>query len=464
MASMIPCPKNTAGYVTYISLVSQASTLVFQANPTLAAADFKIAKDDGAPAALATTPVVDADYTKRVKIVLSQAETNGDNLTIICSDAAGDEWCDLTINIQTAAQTLDATDVVADAILVDTAVIGALGAGLTAVPWNAAWDAEVESECTDSLNAYDPPTNTEMDAAFTAIKGATWAAGTDTLEHIRDKETDIETDTAVIGALGAGLTALATQASVDTVDTVVDAVKVQTDKLAFTVANQVDSNVLAQANIDFGALQKASITAAVPTVNQIQSGLALTTDVTTAHSTTDGKVDGLNNLSAADVTAAVPTAAAIGTDAAGKVLVTPAQKVVTDASGFVSANVKSQDNIDFGALQKTSLNAATPASVQNINTQTGDAYVAVGALNDLSAANVTTAVDGVLDAANTELAAIPTTIGSLREFLQFVFQYLRNRKTSTATTVSVYKEDATTALGTATISDDGTTFDHGEFS
>jgi hypothetical protein len=38
-------------------------------------------------------------------------------------------------------------------ILEDTAEIGAAGAGLTAVPWNAAWDAEVESEVTDALVA-----------------------------------------------------------------------------------------------------------------------------------------------------------------------------------------------------------------------------------------------------------------------------------------------------------------------
>lgn len=64
--------------------------------------------------------------------------------------------------------------------------IGANGSGLTALPWNASWDAEVQSECTDALNAYDPPTNTEMVAAFTEIKGATWAT-TDTLEAIRDR-------------------------------------------------------------------------------------------------------------------------------------------------------------------------------------------------------------------------------------------------------------------------------------
>ncbi len=40
-----------------------------------------------------------------------------------------------------------------DAILVDTAEIGAAGAGLSAVPWNSSWDVEVESECNDALVA-----------------------------------------------------------------------------------------------------------------------------------------------------------------------------------------------------------------------------------------------------------------------------------------------------------------------
>src|SRR5690606_37424934 len=63
-----------------------------------------------------------------------------------------------------------------DAILEDTAEIGAAGAGLTeaggtadhltAVPWNASWDAEVQSECTDAFNASDPRANAEMELQF----------------------------------------------------------------------------------------------------------------------------------------------------------------------------------------------------------------------------------------------------------------------------------------------------------
>jgi hypothetical protein len=65
------------------------------------------------------------------------------------------------------------------AILLDTAEIGAAGAGLTeaggtggqytAIPWNAAWDAEVQSEAADALNAYDAPTKAELDAGLAAL-------------------------------------------------------------------------------------------------------------------------------------------------------------------------------------------------------------------------------------------------------------------------------------------------------
>jgi Rieske Fe-S protein len=81
---------------------------------------------------------------------------------------------------------INTIDTVVDSILVDTAVIGSAGAGLTAVPWNAAWDAEVQSEVADGLAAYDPPTKAELDSAFTEIKGGSWAS-TDTLEAIRDR-------------------------------------------------------------------------------------------------------------------------------------------------------------------------------------------------------------------------------------------------------------------------------------
>ena len=101
--------------------------------------------------------------------------------------------------------------------------IGSAGAGLTAIPWNAAWDAEVQSEVEDGLVAHrldellnadsdidglTPPTvGSVFHEVLSKTAGSfTYDQTTDSLEAIRDKAADIETDTAEIGVAGAGLT------------------------------------------------------------------------------------------------------------------------------------------------------------------------------------------------------------------------------------------------------------------
>jgi hypothetical protein len=105
MTTYVPAKKNTE-YIFYISLVSQ-STGQFQANPTLAAGDFKVSIDGGALANLATLPAVTPATSKAVKVTLSTSEMNGDNIVVIGSDAAGAEWDDVFINIQTAVRQID---------------------------------------------------------------------------------------------------------------------------------------------------------------------------------------------------------------------------------------------------------------------------------------------------------------------------------------------------------------------
>ena len=105
---------------------------------------------------------------------------------------------------------------------------------------------------------------------------------------------------------------------------------------------------------------------------------------------------------------------------------------------------------DFTATMKTSLNAATPTV-----TLSGD-------LSATMKTSVQTAVAAELDAAGTELSAVPSTTGTLRQKLNYLFQYMRNKRTTTASTETMYKEDSTTSLGTSTVSDDGTTATHGK--
>lgn len=113
--------------------------------------------------------------------------TAGRTLDVTATGAAGIDWANVenptttvglsgtTVQTATDIATLIGTpagaDVSADiaAIEAQTDDIGAAGAGLTAIPWNAAWDAEVQSEVADGLAVYDPPTYAEMIAAISAL-------------------------------------------------------------------------------------------------------------------------------------------------------------------------------------------------------------------------------------------------------------------------------------------------------
>jgi hypothetical protein len=71
---------------------------------------------------------------------------------------------------------IDAIDTVVDAVKVVTEAISTNGSGLSAVPWNSSWDAEVQSEVADGLAAYDPPTKAEMDAMWTTAMVESYAS------------------------------------------------------------------------------------------------------------------------------------------------------------------------------------------------------------------------------------------------------------------------------------------------
>lgn len=57
-----------------------------------------------------------------------------------------------------------------------------------------------------------------------------------------------------------------------------------------------------------------------------------------------------------------------------------------------------------------------------------------------------------------ELETVPTAASTLQEKLEFIFQYLALKRTATSTLETMHKNDGTTVLGTATLSDNGTLF------
>ena len=105
------------------------------------------------------------------------------------------------------------------------------GSGFTAIPWNSAWDAEVQSEVADALGVYDPPTRAELTS-------------------------DINSVLAILGTpAGASLAA-----DVAAVKTVADAIKAKTDNLP---ADPADASDIAAALAALNDLSAAQVNAEI---------------------------------------------------------------------------------------------------------------------------------------------------------------------------------------------------------
>ena len=102
MAAPYNPPVKGEEFIFYVALKSR-STGQFKVNPTIAAGDFQVKKDAGAPANLGTLPAVDSATEIWVKVTLTATEMNADNVMIQAIDAAGAEWDDVAISIPTTA-------------------------------------------------------------------------------------------------------------------------------------------------------------------------------------------------------------------------------------------------------------------------------------------------------------------------------------------------------------------------
>lgn len=119
-------------------------------------------------------------------------------------------------------------------------------------------------------------------------------------------------------------------------------------------------------------------------------------------------------------------------------------------------------NIDTTISSRSTYSGGAVASVT--------AAVTVGTNNDKTGyaltagehTNIVGDVNTALDTAGTELSAIPSTTGTLRQKINYIFQKFRNKRTITSSIETMYKEDASTSLGTNTVADDGTTVTIGE--
>jgi hypothetical protein len=220
MASYNPVIKNGAGgAIFYLGLPSATISGAMQPAPTLAAGDVKVSLDGGALNNLTTLPVVTPAAGKLVKVTLSQAETNADNIAIVFADQTSPaEWCDTVVTIQTVAANFDS-----------------LSARVPAALVGGKMDSNVGTFTAGAITA----------AAFTAGAIDANAIATDAIgaaELAASAVTEIQTGLATAAAIAA------VQADTDDIQVRVAAVQADTDDIqarlpAALVGGKIDANV-----------------------------------------------------------------------------------------------------------------------------------------------------------------------------------------------------------------------------
>ena len=369
----------------------------------------------------------------------SQAETNGDHIgyTFIGTGAVpstvqvytsfpqtGD-----TYTLANGATGFAAIDTVVDAILVDTAVIGAAGAGLTAIPWNASWDAEVQSECTDALNAYDAPTKAELDSGLAALNDPTAAAIADAVW-----------DEAIAGHATSGSTGEALgNATAPTAAQVADAVWEEA-----IADHSGTSGSTAEALAAAGGAGDPWITSLPGSYTGTQAGKILAdilddtgTTIPGTIATVDANVDAiLTDTADMQPKLGSPAGASMSADIAA---------VKSDSGAILT------DTAEIGAAGAGLTALATASALATVDSNVDAILVDTGTTLPATLGALPTATQNADALLNRDMSAVSDT--NARTPLN-AMRFLRNKWSVAGTTLSVTKEDDSTEAWTATVTAD----------
>jgi hypothetical protein len=222
-----------------------------------------------------------------------------------------------------------------------------------------------------------------------------------------------------------------------------------------TASAQLGVNVVATAA---GAITASSLASDTITAAKIA------TDAITAAKIATGAIDA--DAIAADAVTEIQ--GGLATSSALSTLQADVTTVLARLGAFAGSGLNTVLGF-FRALMRKD-NALTPSDVGGTYDNTTDSNEAVKD-NQLDAAVSTRATPAqvnaeVLDVLGTdtwaELSSLPgEDLTTLRHMIQFLYQRERLKRTATASAEVMYKKDGSTALGTASLADDGTTFTKG---
>lgn len=180
--------------------------------------------------------------------------------------------------------------------------------------------------------------------------------------------------------------------------------------------------------------------------------LASTTNITAGTITTATNVTTVNGLANNTVTAAALAADAV-TEIQGAIL--------SDATPFAGANIDA--TVSSRAAAATALSTATWTNGRAANLDNLDAAISTRSTVTTGQVNAE-----VVDALATDTYAepgqgAPAATTTLAAKINYLYKFLRNKMTSTATEISLYNDAGNTVDQKATHSDDDTTYTRGEW-
>jgi hypothetical protein len=303
----------------------------------------------------------------------------------------------------------------------------------------------------------------------------------------------------LIGATGSGLTTLATQASVNVIDGIVDNILLDTAEIGTAGAGLTNINLPNQTMDIVGNItgnlsgSVGSVTGAVGSVTgsvgSVTAGVTVTTNSDkTGYSISGAKttLDALNDIAATDVVSAGAITTLAG--AVSNVTTVATTTTNTDMRGTDSALLAASINLTGGAVDRVTLTDTTTTNTDMRGTDNALLAASInltgGTIDRVTLVDTTTTntdmrgtdsaatpaqvnaemVDVLTVDTYAEPGSVPAATASLKDKIGWLMALARNKLLSTATTISLRNDAQTGDIATAGQSDDGTTYTRDEYS
>lgn len=353
----------------------------------------------------------------------------GRTLDVTATGAAGIDWGN--VENPTTALNLSGTNIDPDQVV--ASVSGAVNSVTTGVTLatNAVSAAALAADAV-----------TEIQSGL-ATAAALATAQTD-LDNIDAKTTNLPTDPAdqslIIAATNALAALIGTPAGVSLS---ADVAAVKSD----TAATLIDTAEIGAAGAGLTALASQASVNDLPTNAELATALAAADDAVLAA------------IAALSTVVGTPAGASVSADVAAVKSDTAATLIDTAEIGAAGAGLTAL------ASQASVNDLPTNAELATALATADDAVLAaIAALNNLSAAQVNSEVVDALnvDAYSEPGQTAPPVSASLVTKVNYLYKLMRNRITQTSTQFTVYADDGLTVDQKAVVSDDGTTFDRAE--